>query len=102
MIKNIFDKLAHWPGYTLLGITGLAVIFLKNTQSRDLKELQTKLDELIAASKKTMLEHQFQDLTEEELNQLQNFHKNVEIRRAESLAENDEKPEKEITYYRYK
>lgn len=49
-----------------------------------------------------MLEHQFQDLTEEELNQLQNFHKNVEIRRAESLAENDEKPEKEITYYRYK
>lgn len=91
MIKNIFDKLAHWPGYTLLGITGLAVIFLKNTQSRDLKELQAKLDELIAANKKTMLEHQFQD-----------FDKNIEIRRAESPAENDEKPEKEITYYRYK
>lgn len=105
MIKDIFGKLTAWPGYfmgnTLLGIAGLAVVFVKNAQNRDLKELQIKLDELIATNKST-IDPRFQKLTDDELSQLQNFYKNVEIQREKNTDQNNETPEREITYYRYK
>jgi len=105
MIKDIFGKLTVWPGYfmgsTLLGIAGLAVVFVKNAQNRDLKELQVKLDELIATNKSS-IDPRFQKLTEDELSQLQNFYKNVEIQREKNTDQNNETPEREITYYRYK
>lgn len=105
MIKDIFGKLTAWPGYfmgsTLLGITGLAVIFVKNAQKRDLKELQIKLDELIATNKNT-IDPRSQNLTDDEQNQLQNFYKNIGIQREKNIHQNSETPEREITYYRYK
>lgn len=105
MIKDIFGKLTAWPGYfmgsTLLGIAGLAVVFVKNAQNRDLKELQVKLDELIATNKSS-IDPRFQNLTEDELSQLQNFYKNVEIQREKNTDQNNETREREITYYRYK
>ncbi|RLJ31661.1 low affinity iron permease [Chryseobacterium sp. 7] len=104
MIKDIFGKLTAWPGYfmgsTLLGIAGLAVIFVKNAQNRDLKELQIKLDELIATNKNN-IDSPLQNLTEDELNQLQRFYKNLEVQRTESISKNNI-TEREITYYRYK
>jgi len=105
MIKDICGKLTAWPGYfmgsTLLGIAGLAIVFVKNAQNRDLKELQVKLDELIATNKSS-IDPRFQNLTEDELSQLQNFYKNVEIQREKNTDQNNETPEREITYYRYK
>lgn len=104
MIKDIFGRLTAWPGYfmgsTLLGIAGLAVIFVKNMQNKDLKALQIKLDELIASNKNNT-DSRLQNLTEDELDQLQRFYKNLEVQRTESLRKNDI-TEKEITYYRYK
>ncbi|MBE4949736.1 low affinity iron permease family protein [Chryseobacterium culicis] len=104
MIKDIFGRLTAWPGYfmgsTLLGIAGLAVIFVKNTQNKDLKALQIKLDELIASNKNSS-GARLQDLTEDELDQLQRFYKNLEAQRTENISK-PETPEKDITYYRYK
>lgn len=106
MIKNIFAKLTDGPVYlmgsTLLGIAGLAVILIKNTQNKDLKILQIKVDELIKTSKKNLLEQRFQDFSENELSELKYLCKNTEAQRVKSKVQNNEIPEKEISYNRYK
>ncbi|REC47204.1 low affinity iron permease family protein [Chryseobacterium pennipullorum] len=105
MIHNIFSRLGgNWADYfkgsAVLGIAGLAVLLIRNTQNRDMKALQIKLDELIA--EKNTVDSQFEDLTDDEFNQLQNFYKNVEIQRMRNRDKNDVAPEQEMTYYRYK
>lgn len=107
MIKNIFHSLTDWSDYfkgsALLGAAGLALVLIRNAQNRETKALQYKLDELIAAGKKSITPMiDIGELTMEELNQLQQFCEKLEQQRRKKIIAKNEDPEDHVTYYRYK
>lgn len=106
MIKNIFNRLTDWSDYfkgsALLGVAGLAILLIRNVQNKDTKALQYKIDELIAAGKKSYPIIDIDHLTADEQNQLQQFCEKLEQQRRKKMIAQNDKPEDPTTYYRYK
>ncbi|QBJ88366.1 hypothetical protein DDI74_19995 [Chryseobacterium gleum] len=95
MIKDILDRWPDWREYfkgsAFLGIAGLAVLFIRNTQNKEIKTLQHKLDELMAAGKDKGRETE--NLTEDGLSQLHRFYEDLEKQRREKNIPDNSRPE---------
>ncbi|PWW27996.1 low affinity iron permease family protein [Chryseobacterium sp. AG844] len=107
MIKDILDRWQDWPVYVkgtaFLGIAGLTVFFIRNVQNKEIKVLQERLDELMAASKDSHKIKEIQHLTEDELKQLYKFYDDLEKQRREKNIPDNDRPENQhMAYHRYK
>lgn len=95
MIKDILDRWPDWREYfkgsAFLGIAGLAVLFIRNTQNKEIKTLQHKLDELMTARKDKGTKTE--NLTEDELSQLHRFYEDLEKQRREKNIPDNSRPE---------
>lgn len=96
MIKDILDRWPDWREYfkgsAFLGIAGLAVLFIRNTQNKEIKTLQHKLDELMAARKENK-GREIENLTETEQSQLYRFYEDLERQRREKNIPDNSRPE---------
>ncbi|WP_374463727.1 low affinity iron permease family protein [Chryseobacterium sp.] len=106
MIKDILDRWPDWREYfkgsAFLGIAGLAVLFIRNTQNKEIKTLQHKLDELMAARKENK-DREAGNLTEDEMSQLHTFYEDLERQRREKNIPDNNRPENlQVNCPRYK
>ena len=99
MIKDMLNSVttgAFVKGSAVLGIAAFAVMMIRNAQ-KDSKELQLKLDELIAAIEKS--KHDTLDDPKDDITlQKTSYEQDPETKRDNEAGLTEES----ITYYRYK